>query len=130
MICLVLVVVVGVAVSWKYIAPERNVLQICSVKAEDVESITLLNGRNGHKANITDKDKITRILETLKSAKYKYLNNEDRNGFTLNIEILKKDKMVVRMVFPSDEVVLLKKGRYKKTSGGFDINELLKYTEE
>lgn len=129
MICIVLAIVAELAVSWKYITPARNVLQICSVKVEDVDSITLLNGRNGHKANIADKDKIRRILDILKSPKYKYLNSESRNGFTLSIEIFKKDKRIARMIFSSDEVVSLKKGRYKKTSGGFDINKVLKYAK-
>ena len=100
-------------------------MKICSIKADSVSSITLINGNNGHQANIADKNEITSILNIINSAKYKYLKKTDSNGFKLQIKIFSGGK--ANMFFSSDEFMNLDNEQYVKTSGGIDIKELLHY---
>lgn len=70
------------------------------------------------------------ILGKLNLAQYKYLDNKKSEGFVLGVQLFSKGKEAAYMIFSSDDVLRLSYARYKKTSGGFDIEELLSYIEE
>lgn len=128
-VCIILVVAAALIFSWEYIAPPRTVSQICSVKADRVDKVILLNGNNGHKTDITDKDKIKRIFAIINSAKYKYHGKNDRNGFVISMDFYSAGKRIGGVGFASEENMFMSRGCYAKTSGGFNIDELLGYID-
>ncbi|HOV69983.1 MAG TPA: hypothetical protein PLZ84_06620 [Clostridia bacterium] len=78
LILIVLIIGVGAAILWKYMAPPKTITEICGVKRDD---IVLQDGDNGKEAEITDKNEIANILGKINVNKYSYLDSKKYNGF-------------------------------------------------